>query len=95
MSDATFDDLNRRSSKELHDLAFRYAERHLDVRFFWNLLEAMPAAEAATGRTGEADAEIANPAELVSDAVTRNPGTLDGLRPIYIDYLSRHPDALH
>ena len=41
------DALDELSTQELHDRAVRRAERHLDVRFFWSLLELIPAAETA------------------------------------------------
>jgi hypothetical protein len=39
--------LEELSSAELHDLAVRRARRHLDVGFFWGLMQRLPAAEAA------------------------------------------------
>ena len=33
----------RLSSSELHDLAVRRARHHLDLRFFWELIELRPA----------------------------------------------------
>ena len=33
----------RLSSRELHDLAVRRARHHLDLRFFWQLMEVLPA----------------------------------------------------
>ena len=41
----TPEDLEKLSTRELHDRAVRRAEKHLDVRFFWSLLEMIPAAE--------------------------------------------------
>ena len=41
-------DYDELSSRELHDLAVRHARRHLDIRFFWQLMEVLPAAQAAT-----------------------------------------------
>ena len=43
---ATRDELDRLSSRELHDRAVRRALHHLDVEFLWELLRAIPAAEA-------------------------------------------------
>jgi hypothetical protein len=88
------EDLERLSTHELHDRAVRRAERHLDVKFFWELLETIPAAEAARGDPGEADFDVQSARGLVSDAVHSGEGELgEALRPLFIDYLRRHPDA--
>lgn len=89
----TFDELNRLSSRELHDRAFHHAEHHLDVKFFWDLLELLPVAEAGEGDVAQADADILHPRRLVGDAVFEKPHLVDALRPVYIDYLQKHPDA--
>ncbi|MGZ4278140.1 MAG: hypothetical protein ACXVFK_15020 [Solirubrobacteraceae bacterium] len=90
---ASAEELDRLSSKELHDRAFAHAKRHLDARFFWRLIEMVPAAEAATGDLGEAGEDVLHPSSQVADAVDSDPSLLDGLRPVYIDYLVEHPDA--
>ena len=46
------DRLDALSSKELHDLAVRYALRHLDIPFFIRLMRALPVAEAADRDSG-------------------------------------------
>ncbi|HJV05219.1 MAG TPA: hypothetical protein VJ868_08155, partial [Actinomycetota bacterium] len=59
--------------------------------FFWNLLEMAPAAEAAAGHEGEAQADVLSLSERVADVV--DPDTTeeaDAFRPIYIDYLVTH-----
>jgi hypothetical protein len=82
------------STHELHDRAIRRAERHVDVKFFWSLLKLIPAAEAASGDTGEADYDIQSAKGLISDALRSGDGPLgDALRPVFIDYLRKHPDA--
>ena len=48
---ATREELENLSSKELHDRAFDVAKHHVDVGFFWRLLQALPAAEAASAKT--------------------------------------------
>ena len=91
MSDDALDDL---STQELHDRAVRRAERHVDVRFFWDLLRLIPAAEATSGDTGEADFDIQSSKGLIKDALHSGEGELgEALRPVFIDYLRRHPDA--
>lgn len=88
------DDLEQLSTHELHDRAVRRAEKHLDVKFFWSLLQIIPAAETATGDTGEADFDIESSKGLISDAVHSGDGALgEALRPVFLDYLRKHPDA--
>lgn len=88
-----FEDLDRLTSRELHDRAFRHAEHHLDVRFFWDLIEEIPVAEMAEGDDATAAGDIRSPSEQVTHAVSESPALMDSLRPVYIDYLERHPDA--
>ena len=87
-------ELESLSTQELHDRAIHRAERHLDVRFFWSLLELIPAAEAASGDASEADFDIQHSRGLISDALHSGDGRLgEALRPVFVDYLSKHPDA--
>jgi hypothetical protein len=82
------------STQELHDRAVRRAERHLDVKFLWSLLEMIPAAETARGDQGEADFDIQFSKGLIKDALHSGDGELgEALRPVFIDYLRKHPDA--
>jgi len=88
------DGLDELSTKELHDRAVRRAERHLDVKFFWSLLQVIPAAQASIGDTGEADYDIQFSKGLISDAMHSGDGALgEALRPLFIDYLRRHPGS--
>jgi hypothetical protein len=88
------EDLERLSTRELHDRAMHRAEKHLDARFLWSLLEMIPAAEAASGDVGEADFDSQVARGQISDALHSGDGKLgDALRPVFIDYLRRHPDA--
>jgi hypothetical protein len=87
------EELERLSSKELHDRAIRVAERRLDVAFLWQLLKAIPVAEAAAGdlRESEADIAVADLVPLIHDFVHSDEGKLaDALRPMYLDYLEKH-----
>jgi hypothetical protein len=89
----TSEDLEALSTRELHDRALRRAEHHLDVKFFWQLLQFVPAAEAASGDEGEADYDIQHAKGLISDAVHSGDGELgEAMRPVFIDYLRKHPD---
>lgn len=88
------DDFDALSTRELHDRAVHRAERHMDVKFFWSLLQMIPAAEYAAGDRGEADFDVESSRGLISDAVHSGDGKLaEALRPIFIDYLRKHPDA--
>jgi hypothetical protein len=92
--DARADELESLSTHELHDRALRRAERHLDIKFFWQLLEFIPAAEAMSGDEGEADFDIQHARGLISDALRSADGKLtEALRPVFLDYLLEHPDA--
>ena len=85
------DPLERLSSKELHDLAVTRAKRHLDVRFFWNLIEVVPAAEAAAGQLEEMEQDVARVSAHIDDITDSGRGEVaEQLRPFYLDYLRKH-----
>ena len=85
------DDLERLSSQELHDLAVSRAKRHLDVKFFWDLMRTLPAAEAAAGRLDEAETDVMKLSAHVDDVAQAGEGDVaDMMRPFYLDYLRRH-----
>jgi hypothetical protein len=85
------DDLERLSSPELHDLAVGRAKRHLDVRFFWQLIRLLPAAEAAAGELDEAETDVMKLSAHVDDVAEAGRGEVgDLLRPFYLEYLTRH-----
>jgi hypothetical protein len=87
-------ELEELSTQELHDRAVRRAERHLDVKFFWTLLRLIPAAEAASGDEGEAEYDLQFVKGKLYDALHSGEGQLsEALRPVFIDYLRKHPDA--
>jgi hypothetical protein len=82
------DALEQLSSQELHDLAVGHAKRHLDVRFFWNLMRILPAAEASAGELDEAQADVMSLSGHVDDLTESGRGEVaDLLRPFYLDYL--------
>ena len=88
---ATFEELDQLSSQELHDRAVKRAKRHLDARFFWELLQISPAANMAEGDPEEAETEVLHWSVQARDALKRDPeGMTDGRREYYIDYLLRH-----
>jgi hypothetical protein len=83
-------ELEKLSSKELHDRAMRHAITHLDVAWLWSLVKTIPAAEAAAGNVGEAETDVVSLSALVTDLVNADEGEeADALRPVYIDYLSK------
>jgi hypothetical protein len=85
------DQLERLSAQELHDLAVRHALHHVDVKFFWNLLQVVPAAEAAAGDVDEAMSDIQTLRTRVDDLTDAGRGEVaDQLRPFYLDYLREH-----
>jgi hypothetical protein len=91
---ATGGDLEQLSTRELHDRAVRHAERHVDVRFLWELFKALPAAETISGDPGEGEYDAQSATGLIYDAVHSGDGALgEALRPLFIDYLREHPDA--
>jgi hypothetical protein len=79
------------SSEQLHDLAVGYAKRHVDVRFFYNLMKTLPAAEAAAGELDEAETNILRLSAHVDDVTEAGKGEVaEMMRPFYIEYLQRH-----
>jgi hypothetical protein len=85
------DGLDGLSSKDLHDLAISHAKRHVDVRFFWQLLQILPAAEAAAGELDQAEGDVMSLSAHIDDLTDAGQGeTAELLRPFYLDYLRRH-----
>jgi hypothetical protein len=85
------DGLEELSSTELHDLAVHRARRHLDVRFFWRLMEVLPAAEVAAGELEDAQADLQRMSAHVDDLTDSGRGEVaEQLRPLYLEYLRRH-----
>jgi hypothetical protein len=84
-------ELEKLSSKELHDLAVKHAVEHVDVKFLWELLKAIPVAEAAAGHEDEAEVDVVSTANILNDAVHSGEGDVaEALRPLYLDYLEHH-----
>jgi hypothetical protein len=85
------DGLERLSSKELHDLAVHRARRHLDVRFYYELVKTLPVAEAGAGEFEKAEDDITRMSAHVDDLTDSGEGEVaDLMRPFYIDYLRKH-----
>jgi len=87
----TREELEQLSSGELHDRATKRALKHADVRFFWRLMQAMPAAEAAAGNLSEAEDDVHSLYGHIDDLRRSGEGDVaEALRPLYIDYLEKH-----
>ncbi len=85
------DGLDALSSKELHDLAVRYALRHLDIPFFIRLMQDLPVAEAAAGQVDEAEADVMTLRAHLDDVTDAGEGEVaDLLAPVYLAYLREH-----
>ena len=85
------DPLERLSAKELHDLAVHHALRHLNVRFFVRLMQALPVAEAAAGEIDEANADAFSLRAHIDDVTDAGEGEVaELLRPLYVEYLRHH-----
>src|SRR5256886_6466583 len=64
---------------------------HVDVEFLWELLRAIPAAEASEGHSIEAGRDVTHLSVLIDDAIDSGEGDVaDALRPLYLDYLTKH-----
>jgi hypothetical protein len=85
------DTLDELSSAQLHDLAVRYALRHLDLGFFLRLMRTLPVAEAAAGQVDEAEADVLTLRAHIDDVTDSGRGEVAELmRPIYLEYLREH-----
>ena len=91
VSRAMPDQLDDLTSRELHDLAVSHAKHHLNVKFFWELLRILPAAEAAAGDLDGANADIQTLHAHIDDVTESGEGRVaDSLRPFYLEYLRKH-----
>ena len=87
----TREELEQLTSEELHDRAMKSARHRADVRFFWRLLQALPAAEASVGHVDEAESDVQSLYSRINDLRHAGEGDIaDALRPLYIEYLEKH-----
>jgi hypothetical protein len=85
------DGLDRLSSQELHDLAVHRAKRHLDARFFYQLVKLLPVAEAGAGQMEKSENDIMRLSAHVDDVTDSGKGEVAELmRPFYLEYLREH-----
>jgi hypothetical protein len=88
---ANREELEALSSSELHDLATKHALRHANVKFFWELLQSLPAAEASVGEIDEARTDVQSLYGKLDDLKDSGEGEVaEALRPLYLDYLEKH-----
>ena len=85
------DALEGLSSEKLHDLAVHRALRHVDVKFFWDLLKILPAAEVVADKPEDADMDVFTMRGHLDDITDSGRGEVaEGLRPFYLEYLREH-----
>jgi hypothetical protein len=91
---ATREELEALPTPELYDRATKYARHHLDIKFFWRVLQALPAAEAAAGNIAEGETDVQSIYGHLNDRKTAREGpAAEELREMYIEYLLDHPKA--
>jgi hypothetical protein len=87
---ATFEELDKLSSHELRERAMKLARHRLDLKFFWNLLETIPAAEDAEGRPDKLTADVESTQTWLNDYLRPDHPMEEALRPVFIGYLLDH-----
>ena len=91
---ATREELEALPTPDLYDRATKYARRHADVRFFWQILQSLPAAEAATGNLAEGESDVHSIWSHLNDRKAAREGPVaDALREMYVEYILEHPKA--
>jgi hypothetical protein len=89
----TREELDRLPTSELHDRALAVARDRNDASFLWQLLKALPVAEAAVGDEERSKIDILRPLALINDFFDAGEGELgEALRPLYLDYLEEHAE---
>lgn len=83
-------ELDRLSSQELHDLAVHRAMRHLDARFFYQLMQLLPVAEAGAGEFEKSGSKIMRLRDHVGATDSGRGEVTDLMRPYYLEYLRKH-----
>jgi hypothetical protein len=88
---ASDDGLEALSSQELHDRAVRRARRHVDAKFFYELIKMVPVAEAAAGELEKSEDDVLRLSAHVNDLTDAGKGeVVELMRPFYLDYLRKH-----
>jgi hypothetical protein len=86
----TFEDLDALPTHELRHRAFRLARERHDLKFFWDVMRMVPAAEEAEGRPDKLATEVEGVRTWLDDYLTPDHHLLEAMRPVFIDYLSNH-----
>jgi hypothetical protein len=86
----TFDELEALPTVELRHRAFHLARQRHDIGFFWELMKMIPAADQAEGRPDKLATEVESMHTWLGDYLTPDRGVLEAMRPVFIDYLSKH-----
>lgn len=86
----TFEELDALPTAELRHRAFHLARDRHDIKFFWNLLRMIPAADEAEGRPDKLATEVESVRTWLDDFLTPDHELLETMRPVFIDYLSTH-----
>jgi hypothetical protein len=87
---ASFEELDKLSSHELRQRAVKLAEHRLDLKFFWNLLEMIPAGQEAEGAPDKLSSDVESTRLWLEDYLHPDHPLEDALRPVFIDYLQEH-----
>jgi hypothetical protein len=88
----SFEQLDSLPSDELRRRAFKVAARRRDVRFFWSLLEMVPAGEASEGRPEKLANDVESSRTWLDDFLSPAHPIQEAMRPVFIDYLEQHAD---
>ena len=85
------DGLDALPSEQLHDLALRRARRHLDARFFYDMIKLLPVAEAGAGEYEKSEDDVLRLSAHFNDVSDSGKGEVgDLMRPFYLEYLREH-----
>jgi len=86
----TFDELDALTTVQLRHRAFQLARERHDLKFFWDLIRMVPAAEEAEGRPDKLATDVEGVRTWLDDFLTPDHAVLEAMRPVFIEYLSAH-----
>lgn len=91
---ATFAELDKLSTEQLRERAFSLARHRRDLRFFWDLVQILPHAEAAEqldGSPGVIGNTVEDAIDLWREFTGHDYGTREPIiRAAFIEYLTEH-----